>query len=45
MTVTNPARDRQEAMRQRILDAGRDILLSEGFRGLSIRTISACVGC
>jgi AcrR family transcriptional regulator len=45
MTVTNPARDRQEAMRQRILDAARDILLSEGFRGLSIRTISASVGC
>jgi AcrR family transcriptional regulator len=45
MTVTNLARDRQQAMRQRILDAARDILLSEGFRGLSIRTISASVGC
>ncbi len=36
---------RQDATRQRILDAARDIVLAQGFRGLSIRTIATAVDC
>lgn len=36
---------RQDATRERILAAAREIILSQGFRGLSIRTISTAVGC
>lgn len=39
------SRARQDATRQRILDAARDIVLAQGFRGLSIRTIAAAVDC
>jgi AcrR family transcriptional regulator len=36
---------RQDATRLRILDAAREIVLAQGFRGLSIRTIAAAVDC
>ena len=39
------AQMRQDATRQRILDAARDIVLAQGFRGLSIRTIATAVDC
>ncbi|GLS22306.1 TetR family transcriptional regulator [Labrys miyagiensis] len=39
------AQARQDATRQRILDAARDIIQQQGFRGLSIRTIASAVNC
>jgi AcrR family transcriptional regulator len=48
MTVTAPqtrAQARQDATRQRILEAARDIVLADGFRGLSVRTIAGAVNC
>ena len=49
MTTSNPPRrpspDCPDSMRQEILDAARDLFVTEGYGSVSLRKIAVKVGC